>query len=203
MNFILLKVSIFLLRHDDVVFLNDHLTTRFTLDLDDAKHRPLILPRLSTFSNLYYALTYGVGATYLLSNFIIPILALRRGKYVPCTSVRYPVSFEPGDPIYWTAQLVTATGGFFVWMATCGVDSMFGLYALQLCGEFKVLTKMFEELRSSEDYRMDLRECIKRHHLLMKSRDAMQRLFGLLSIWLAVTSAIVLCTIVFQAMQVR
>ena len=76
---------------------------------------------------------------------------------------------------------------------------MFGLYAMQMCGELRVLASRFESLNAKKDYTRNLKECLERHHVLMKSRDTLQRVFGFLSIWLAVTSALVQCSLVFQA----
>ncbi|NP_001177600.1 odorant receptor 255 [Nasonia vitripennis] len=193
-----LKICIFLSHHDDLVYLNDYLTSSHTSDLSNPDDRSHLLEKFSSFSKFFYTLTIAVALTFVL-NTIAPFFALKRGKYLHIYPVIFPFDYEPGGSVYWSLISLELTAGFFVWSVTSGVDSVFGLYALQMCGELRVLAKRFEELRATGDYRMRMRECMDRHHLLMRSRDILEKVFGFLAIWLAVTSALVQCSLVFQA----
>lgn len=79
---------------------------------------------------------------------------------------------------------------------------MFGLYALHLVGELRLLSFRFRNLKSGDNYKRQLKDCIDRHSLLIESKHLMQRVFGFASVWLAVTSAVVICAIIFQSSQV-
>ena len=72
-----------------------------------------------------------------------------------------------------------------------------------MVGELRLLSTRFQNLRSSANYRRDLKECIDRHLMLMQSRYKLEKIFGFLAIWLAITCAIALCALVFQATEVR
>ena len=104
--------------------------------------------------------------------------------------------------MHWCLYGLELTGGFFLWAVTNGVDYVFGLYALQMCGEFRILGSRFESLSVCKDYKKKLRECIVRHHMLIKSKRRLENTYGLLAIWLAISGALVLCSLVFQVTEV-
>jgi hypothetical protein len=184
--------------HDDLLYLNNFLTARCEHDLANVEDRACILKRFSSFAKFFYILTIAVALTFVM-NVMAPVFAIKHGKYVHLYPVIFPFNFKPGGFLYWILICLQLIGGFFVWSVTSGVDSVFGLYALQMCGQLQILANRFQTLRSTPDYRRNLKDCIKRHHLLIKSRIALEKIFGFLSIWLAVTSAIVQCSLIFQA----
>ena len=104
--------------------------------------------------------------------------------------------------MHWCIYAFEALTGYYCWSITVGVDSVFGYYALHMVGELRLLAARFQSLRSSVDYKKDLKDCVDRHILLIESQGLMERIFGFLSIWLAVTCAIVMCAIIFQATEV-
>ena len=108
-----------------------------------------------------------------------------------------------GGAIHWIVYGFEWICAFFLWSITVGVDSIFGFYALHMVGELRLLAARFQSLRSSKNYKKDLKDCIDRHILLIETQSIMERVFGFLAILLAITCAIVLCSIVFQVTQVR
>lgn len=112
------------------------------------------------------------------------------------------INFKGGG-IHWTIYAFELICGFYLWSVTSGSDSVFGLYALHMVGELRLLSTRFRKLRSSPTYKKDLKECVDTHLLLMETRYTLQRVFGFLAIWLAVTCAVALCALVFQATEVK
>ncbi|NP_001177601.1 odorant receptor 256 [Nasonia vitripennis] len=196
-----LKICVFLWHHDDLVYLKAALTDRFNTDNLNKSFRRFTLAKVNVFANLFYILTIAVGLTTGMA-VVLLIISLRHGKYVMLYPSIFPFSYEPGSRVYWILLMVELFANLFVWAVTSGVDSVFGWYTLQICGEFRVLAHKFQNLKSSENYRDDLKECVERHYVLMKTRDVLQDVFGFLTILLALTSAIVQCMLVFQAIQV-
>ena len=196
------KVIVFLYHREDIVGLNKIQSKPHARDLQNKEDQLSMLGYFPRFSTLFYTLRATTGLTSLLASVLIPTLSLRHGKYLHACLHEYPFKYELGDFIYWIIRCIEVYAAYSVWSVTCGVDSIFGMYTLQMCGELRVLTRKFENLRSSSDYSNSLKECIERHRRLMLSRDMLQNLFGLLSIWVAVTSAIILCMLIFQAIEV-
>lgn len=120
------------------------------------------------------------------------------GNYLTTLPVRYPFTYRPGGLVYWLLQAMDAYGAYSIWAVTCGVDSVFGLYTMQMCGQFRILAHKFQSLKVSMDYSRDIEQCIRRHHMLMKSMDKLEKIFSILVLWLAITSALIMCTLVFQ-----
>lgn len=126
-----------------------------------------------------------------------------KGKFVTVYPSIYPSRFRPGGAFYWSMDIIHVATNFFAWTLTSSVDSLFGYFTLQMCGELRILSKLFENLSSSLDYKKDLKECIEKHYLLMRCRDSLERVFGVLTIWIAVTGALIQCALIFQLTQVR
>lgn len=193
----------FVAYRDDLANLNAELSRQFVRDLKNDIYLPLALQHYQPFANLAYSLTTFVGITSLLASIVIPLLALKHGEYLPTIPTIYPFNYEPGSLIYWLIQLVYTFTTFFIWSVTCGVDSVLGQYALQMCGELRILAYKFENLKISVDYHDNLKECVQRHYMLLRSRDTLQKVFGFPCLWLAVTSALIMCTLVFQLSEVN
>ena len=161
-----------------------------------------MLPRFSAIASLFYNLRFIMGLTCLMG-VVIFLISLKHGRYILVYPAIFPFSYEPGGFVYWMIQLMEVIASFFIWAVTSGVDSLFGLYALQICSEFRVLANKFENLHTCRNYSQKLSECMERHLLLIKSSYEVEKIFGILAIWLAITSAIIQCTFVFQASQVK
>lgn len=187
---------------DDVVYLNNNLSTLFAQDLKNPAYRPLALKHLRIITKLFYTLTYSVGLSTSM-NYAMAIAGWRKGAFVNIFPSDYPSRYRPGGPVYYSMEAIEVAANFFFWTLSSCVDSLFGYYTLQMCGELNILAKRFRNLNGSRNYRRVLRECIQRHHLLMRCRDSLERLFGVLTIWIAVTGALIECTLIFQVTEVR
>ena len=104
--------------------------------------------------------------------------------------------------MHWSIYGFELLNSFYLWSITVGVDSAFGYYALHMVGELRLLSSRFENLKTSKNYKKDLRECIERHQQLIEAQRLLEQVFGFLAIWLAVTCAIIICTIIFQISEV-
>lgn len=71
-----------------------------------------------------------------------------------------------------------------------------------MVGELRLLSVRFRNLKSGDNYKAQLKECVDRHVMLMEAKRVMQRVFGFLSVWLAITCAITICANIFQFSQV-
>ncbi|XP_011501528.1 PREDICTED: odorant receptor 13a-like [Ceratosolen solmsi marchali] len=197
-----LKVCILALRKNDLLSLNKGISAHFEKDLQIPKFRPYLLAHFSEFSKFFYIFDYSV-ALNLTMLMLTPMLMLRHGKYVRALPQLIPFNYELGGAVHWSIYVFEILSAYYCWSITVGVDSVFGLYAMHMVGELRLLSARFESLISSKNYRKDLKECIDRHILIIDSQHLMQRIFGFLAIWLAVTCAVVMCAIIFQATGIQ
>lgn len=110
--------------------------------------------------------------------------------------------FHSGGAIHWTIYGLETCSLFFLWTITCGVDSYFGLKTLHMVGELRLLSTKFRNLKFSENYRKDLKSLVDKHVVLIRAQRILERVFGFLAIWLAVTCAVSLCTLIYQFTKV-
>ena len=192
-----------LLHHDRLVYLNTVLTKKFEGDLEEKENWPDLLHRIRTFTYFMrtHCISLGIASTmYGLG----PIIALiKSGVYIRALPAIYPFHYEPGGLVHWIIYAIELLGTISTWTIATGVDCVFGLYALQMCGELRILTKRFRNLRLSPDYRKQMKECIERHHMLVTVKNTLETVFGLISLWLAISGALVLCSVIFQISEVR
>lgn len=109
---------------------------------------------------------------------------------------------NPGGTTHWMIYAFEVLSGYYCFSITVGVDSVFGYYALHIVGQLRLLAARFQNLKPGDNYKKELKECVDRHVVLMKAKLIMERVFGFLSMWLAVTCAIVMCAIIFQCTEV-
>ena len=178
------------------------LGSKYRKDLETHENRPDLLNHITAFA--YFLNTHATSVAVSFSMYGIgPILALKRyGKYVRAFPSIYPFSYEPGGVIHWMLYSIEVMAAVSLWTVTVGVDCVFGVYALHMCGELRLLGKKFKNLRVSDNYKKVLNDCIERHHLLIKVKNKLEKIYGLISIWLAISGALVLCSLIFQVTEV-
>ncbi|XP_058790816.1 uncharacterized protein LOC131664012 [Phymastichus coffea] len=187
---------------EDVIKLNRVLSHQFEKDLELAENRPFLLAHYPSFHR-YFKLHYYYTGSIIFLMIISPILALRHGQYVRAYPQLIPFAYEPGGWIHWSIYGFELVEGLYCWTNTVGIDSLFGLYALHMVGQLKLLAHRFRNLKAGANYKKQLKDCVDMHARLIESKYLMEKVFGFLSVWLAVTCAIVICAIIFQSSQTR
>lgn len=105
--------------------------------------------------------------------------------------------------MHWGIYVFELIFAYYLWTVTCGVDMSLGLYAFHYVGELKILTEKFKNLKTSDNYRNDIKEIVDRHSKLIETQHVLEEIYGFLVLWLAVTCAIIMCMIVYQTSLVR
>ncbi|NP_001177593.1 odorant receptor 242 [Nasonia vitripennis] len=196
----LFKVCALTMNQKELHALNEGISASFERNLRVPENRPHLLANFPMFSKFFNFLSYStLGTIGFLT--VIPLLHLRHGTYSRMWPILLPFSYEPGGTIHWIIFVFELVVSFFAWITTCGVDCLFGLYSLHIVGEMRLLSSRFQKLEWSENYRKDIRSCVKSHLLLLKTLSQMQEAFGDLAVWFAFNSAASLCTLVFQFSQ--
>lgn len=171
-------------------------------DMKKLHNRPDLLRNVKTFNRVmmtHVILVFIAMFTYSFR----PLLVLRKhGKYIRSFPAIYPFTYEPGGLVHWILYAIEVSGTSSLWTVTIGVDCIFGVYALQVCGEMRILARKFRELRAGENYKEKLKDCIQRHHVLLNAKNKLDNIFGLISILLITSTTLVLCSLVFQVTEV-
>lgn len=198
-----LKALMLPLHQEDMIFLKNRLTTKFMRDMETIEYRSDLLSSVHIFSafvNMHEAMMAFAMSMYCF----VPLYMLyKHGTYMRTYPCLYPFSYTPGGLVHWLIYALEVTGALSVWTITIGADCGFVMYALQLCGEFKVLARKFTELKTGDDYKKKLKECIERHHLIIEAKNRLEDSYGIIAIWLALSGAFLLCSLIFQITEVR
>lgn len=91
---------------------------------------------------------------------------------------------------------------YYIMVTTSGVDMSMAYYTLQYSGEFMLLKEKLKILLSSKIYRDDLKNIVDRHCELIELHHILEDVYGLIVLWVSITSAINLCIAIYQTSQV-
>ncbi|NP_001177604.1 odorant receptor 261 [Nasonia vitripennis] len=198
------SVLCYLVYRKDLVMLNDCLGRRFEDELKREDRRPLLLQSISVYTR-FMCIVAGLTATALVFYTLVPLVFIF--KYKKLTQIyqgRYPFAVEPGGRVYWCVCFVESISVVFVWNVVCSVDNAFGLHSFRMCGLLRSLADRFAKLQPDDPgYIVELRDCVRTHQLVLRAKEALQRVYGLVVLWTYVTSAIIMCSILYQADQAK
>ncbi|XP_043498675.1 odorant receptor 22c-like [Polistes fuscatus] len=189
--------------------LNLHLEEMFEEVLSKAHYRPVVLSLLNLFKRpayMVYYLTMFIILLYICKPFILIVYQITKNINPKHYALPYPAIFPwiDGTPniIYQIQFILEIIFGWFVVFVTSSVDTIYGFYIFQIIGILRAMSFECEKLgKSSEELNVILRNCIKRHILLLRCRDIIQNVYGPVVLGLVVSSVIVLCAIIFQMFQ--
>ncbi|NP_001177598.1 odorant receptor 251 isoform X1 [Nasonia vitripennis] len=195
------KAFLFLQHQNDLNYLKDYLTEKFMSDMKNPENLPDLLSNMRMFA--VFVTMYKTTIAFIMSMYcIVPLFSfLKYGKYLRVYPCLYPFSFVPGGVVHWLLYGWESTGALSAWAISVGTDCAFGMYAIQICGEQRVLARKLKDLRVGSNYTRELRDCMERHHLIITAKNTFESLYGLISIWLAISGAIVLCSLIFQVTE--
>lgn len=93
---------------------------------------------------------------------------------------------------------------WFTLHVICGVDNAFGMHCFRICGLLRLAAQRFRDLNPyNANYRVRLYDCIAIHQLVIRSKLALQKVYGGVIMWNYLVSAAIICSLLYQAQQVR
>ncbi|XP_014236765.1 odorant receptor 49a-like [Trichogramma pretiosum] len=197
-----LKVIVLVYHKKNILKLSKGASAQFEEDLKTPANRPFLLAYFPTFSKFYYCFRYSVALNIFMM-VLKPLLALRQGKYIRTYPVKIPFEYESGGLVHWIIYALEVAAGYYCWSVTVGVDTFFGFFTLHLVGELQLLSSRFADMKPDKNHRKIIKELVDRHNLLIEAQRTVQKIFGLLSVWLAITCAFIICAIIFQATETK
>ncbi|XP_016845905.1 odorant receptor 247 isoform X1 [Nasonia vitripennis] len=192
------KALLLPLHQEDIIFLKNRLTTKFMSDMETIEYRADLLSSVHVFSAFFNMHEAMVAFAMFMYCFVPLYVLFKHGTYLRTYPCLYPFSYTPGGLVHWLIYALEVAGAISVWTITVGADCGFLMYALELCGEFKILARKFTELKAGDGYKRNLKECIERHHLIIEAKNRLEDSYGLIVIWLALSGAFLLCSLIFQ-----
>lgn len=179
--------------------------------LENSQYRPKVLSMLNLFRLPAYMVFYlimGTMGLYICTPIIIIVYEGIKNAQVRHYGLPFPASFPwiDGTPgiIYQIQYFFEAQYIWFIIFLTGGIDSSYGLSLFQMAGIFRAMSlECKNAIKSSSELENILRSCIKKQIKLLHCRDIIQNIYGPIILDLILTSAIVLCGLIFQAFQVN
>nr|AXM05193.1 odorant receptor [Campoletis chlorideae] len=206
-----LKVVCFLINHKELVDLHETLEKYFEKSLSTPEIRIEILNPLNIFVKPFHVITFLLFTgtiVYLVTPLIIISVQLLHEvhplKFKLPFPTKYPWSFEGGGLIYCVHYSWEIMAGLYLSSVTSGVDSLFGYYVFQIRAIFRLMSHRMRNLGAGdEDSGKIIRECAEMHRMLAECRDQLQMIYGPIIFWIFLTSATIMCTLIFQASQTQ
>ncbi|XP_014203678.2 odorant receptor 4-like [Copidosoma floridanum] len=199
---VLIKTVMFLAHREDMDYLNNNLTTQYLADLEIPENRPYMLKRIGLYAYYMYSFSAFVAITMFLYAFGPLIDYLKYGKFTRAVPSIIPFDYKSGGLMHWLFYFTEFYGLSTIWFISSAVDLAYVLYTIQMCGELKLLAKKFKELNLEENYQAQIKDCIDRHNLLIHSKKRIENTFGIIAIWMAISSAVTLCALTFQVSEI-
>nr|AXM05203.1 odorant receptor [Campoletis chlorideae] len=201
----ILKLSLYLLNRNEFSKMHDILEGSFRNDFWNEKIRKVLLSPV----NYFYRSTIIMSRTFIAIPFIYcisPIIAIivqrARGVdpiiyHLPFLT-KFPWDSHSSMSVYALHYICECFCGMGVGFISVSMDSALGFYIFQIGAQFRVLSHRLENLKSNDDYRALIKECVLRHRTLNQCRDSLERVYGPIILWFMITSAISLCANVYQ-----
>ncbi|KAK2588892.1 hypothetical protein KPH14_001753 [Odynerus spinipes] len=203
------KALMFFLYRQQLHELNNILESMFEEVLEKVHYQPVVLSMLNLFRRpayMVYYLTMGTIILYMCSPLILILYQAIKNIDPKRYGLPFPGSFPwiDGTPgiRYQVQYLFEIQLGWFMVFVTGSVDSVYGFYIFQMIGILRAMSLDCEKIeKSSKELDSVLQNCVKKQILLIRCRDIIQNVYGPVVLGLIVSSAIILCALIFQMFE--
>nr|AQN78412.1 olfactory receptor 10 [Meteorus pulchricornis] len=207
---VILKMTCIMINRDNVNELHDILDLHFNKMLNDQQISSTILKDFRTFRRLSWSFSFFVTIVILLTA-ATPITSLIYQYFHSVNPIVYPDVYPTAYPwstdppgvrymIHFLLELSTIVPLFCV---SPSIDSLFMMYGFQMSGQFREMSFRLKNIKKMADERKAVRECVLQHQSMLKCRDMIEKIYGPIILWMLVSSAIILCAIMFQLSKIR
>nr|QNL14963.1 olfactory receptor 19 [Aulacocentrum confusum] len=206
-----LKVVCIMSHRQELIQLHQMLDGHFWTLLNDVKLSRVVLNRVAAFrylSNLLTTFLVLASVTYV----VIPIVyviqqhhhQVQPVKYILIFPGVYPWKIPANGLVYRLHYTFETAANVCLTCVTAGADSLFTLYVFQMMGQLREMAYQISHLDyERDDAKRVIRNCVLRHETLIKSRDILDKIYGPVVLWVMLTNAVVLCSVMFQFTQMK
>lgn len=191
-----------------LVELHETLEMNFRQDLENPEYQSVLLSSVASFYHptLFLSVsTLGLSTMYNLNPIISIIIQLSHGNEIIKHRTPFPAKypFPESNGFYVTRYIIEVGASYAIGTITAATDALFGFYIFQITSEIRVLGYRMKNLTTADDYQKIIKECLIRREILVQCRDKLQNIYGPIVLWMLVTSAMVMCTNIYQASHVN
>ncbi|XP_044013938.1 odorant receptor 9a-like, partial [Aphidius gifuensis] len=208
-----LKIICFAWNRKDAMVLHKTLANYYNDYLNNKNLKNIVLTGLSDVRRLSITFSILVFLSILTCAFrpIISILIQLVHNdndtilLTPAMPAKYPWnSTDNGQLIYWITYLFECSAAVCLFVVTCSVDSLFLFYVFQMSGHLRVMSCQlnFHEENINQNNKI-IRECVIKYGDLIKCRDILQKIYGPIILWMIISSALVICALIFQMAELE
>ncbi|XP_043270204.1 uncharacterized protein [Venturia canescens] len=191
---------------DRLLDLQTNLQAGFSRDLEDPQLRPILLSPMITYyrpSLVFAIIAYTLCTLYVTAPIRAIMIQLIHGasdiKYTLPLPTVYPWSI--GRMNKWYFSVVYAYEFYIFSCVTsiaASVDGLFGFYIFQIAGQFRTISYRLRNLKSNENYREVISECVSRHQTLMRCQAHLEQIWGPIVLCITVLNAMIMCAFIWQ-----
>ncbi|XP_011635916.1 uncharacterized protein LOC105426405 [Pogonomyrmex barbatus] len=164
---------------------------------------------ISTLAYIYAGCVFTLFVMYLMPTFVV----ITRGILHSHLPTNYSLPYtKQGHGYFWTVPtgflrhfhlLFEMSALILQTFTTIGVDNAFGFYIYLLASTMRAMTFRLTNPLPDDKFSDVLRVCVAKHQKLMRCRDTLTRVYSVIIFWHILTSALLLCALIYEAMQVR
>ncbi|XP_036147996.1 uncharacterized protein LOC105831613 [Monomorium pharaonis] len=208
---IFFKVISFLINRGSLIKYHQTLNESFEEELmQNKKIRTMIL----SSQRKIYIVTYTyitIITAFVLMAYMFPYIYIIRDLCHLRLTTNYTLPMSKGYGYFWPVPdnflyhfylLIKTILVMLAVTTSTGVDSIFGLYVYQFVSTLRFMTFRLSNL-SIESFSDQLRTCIKKHQKLLQCRNTLEHIYGPIILWHIITNAVLICTLIYEMMQVR
>nr|AQN78468.1 olfactory receptor 66 [Meteorus pulchricornis] len=184
----------------------DHIFLEVTQDRRTQRHflkRFAVARRLSTTLIIMAFLAIGTFVIAPIASFIFQWTHhIHPIRYILPLPTVYPWTISGGSYSYYFHLSTEMLSCFAIFVVACSVDALFPVYIFQISGQLDAMSYQLDALKADDNYDMIIRNCARKHQMLLRCRDIIEAVYGPIIIWMLMTTAIVLCALTFQLSKV-
>ncbi|XP_063975812.1 uncharacterized protein LOC135161818 [Diachasmimorpha longicaudata] len=206
----IMKVICYLVHREEIIELNDTINELLRRQQADEK---LLSRALSPFkffkvlSVLLMSSAFIVVGMYFITPLIIMINQYSHGvkpiRYLLPYPALYPYDIRGGSVLYVLHYVMESYGCFCLFSITASIDNLFALYSSQIIGHLRALTYEMRRFTFKAGYEKHLQKLVKIHQRIIRCCKLLQAIHGPIVLSMMLTTAIILCCLIFQISQMK
>ncbi|XP_044596833.1 putative odorant receptor 92a [Cotesia glomerata] len=201
----ILKAACILINQKDVIELHKFLDSYFDTMVKKPELSKIVLKGIGTFRRLTIigtVLTTIVCFCYAA----YPVLSVinqwhqhtKPIQYNHVFPLIYPWNYMTNSFIYYLHIFNENLMSFSLIVITSGIDGLFLYYIFHLIGMVREISFLISSLDKNDNSEAVIKQCIFKYELLLKCREKIQNIFGLIVLWNMKTNSLTLCISIFQ-----
>lgn len=124
-------------------------------------------------------------------------------KYTTPYPTIYPYEIVGGSPLWWAHFVFESILSLVFCSIGTSTDNLFGYYCSHIMSQFRALNYEMESIKLGDQLKDNIKDIVIKHHKLINCCQLLMETYGEIIIGLTITTALILCCLVFQISQVR